>query len=275
MKYIVFDRNAKDIIKLLYSVDDSFTCENTLCMYSVLELKFEAVESDTELIFLDISMPEISPYIFDKFISSIDYGCKIVCMGMDVESGIADFIKRKAYRQVIEAKHPENRGDILEIFSKLETSKNSVDTDVHINNNIEIHTFGCFDIFVAGSPVIFKNRKSKELLALLVDMAGSVVTSEYAITRLWPGKIYDDNLAALFRMTLKSLRDTLKKNGIQHILNENRNARYIKNTGIYYDYFEFLSGNKEVISGFNGEYMCEYSWAEITLAKLSRIAGIF
>ena len=109
MKYIVFDRNAKDIIKLLYSVDDSFTCENTLCMYSVLELKFEAVESDTELIFLDISMPEISPYIFDKFISSIDYGCKIVCMGMDVESGIADFIKRKAYRQVIEAKHPENR----------------------------------------------------------------------------------------------------------------------------------------------------------------------
>ena len=75
-------------------------------MYSVLELKFEAVESDTELIFLDIYMPEISPYIFDKFISSIDYGCKIVCMGMDVESGIADFIKRKAYRQVIEAKMP-------------------------------------------------------------------------------------------------------------------------------------------------------------------------
>ena len=40
-------------------------------------------------------------------------------------------------------------------------------------------------MFVNNKPVIFKSEKSKELLALLVDKRGGVLTSREAISCLW------------------------------------------------------------------------------------------
>ena len=52
-------------------------------------------------------------------------------------------------------------------------------------HSVVIRTFGYFDVFVDGVPIAFRNKKSKELFALLVDRRGGFVTSEEAIGFLW------------------------------------------------------------------------------------------
>ena len=44
-----------------------------------------------------------------------------------------------------------------------------------------IRTFGYFDVFVEGKPIAFRNKKSKELLALLVDRRGVVKVADFGI----------------------------------------------------------------------------------------------
>ena len=53
------------------------------------------------------------------------------------------------------------------------------------NRTVSIRTFGYFDVFVGSTPIAFRNKKSKELFALLVDRKGGYVTSEEAISFLW------------------------------------------------------------------------------------------
>jgi len=43
---------------------------------------------------------------------------------------------------------------------------------------------------------------------------------------------------------------------------------------LYCDYFSFLAGAKEVRRNYRGEYMSQYSWAELTHAALDREMGI-
>lgn len=50
---------------------------------------------------------------------------------------------------------------------------------------VRIRTFGYFDVFVGEQPIAFRNEKSKELFALLVDRRGGFVSSEEAIGFLW------------------------------------------------------------------------------------------
>jgi two-component SAPR family response regulator len=113
--------------------------------------------------------------------------------------------------------------------------------------------------------------KPKELLALLVDRAGGTVASGLAITLLWEDKPDDDNTKALYRMTLKRLREILAAGGIDFILSAEGPAKHVRPETFTCDYLRFLSGDREAVAKYNGEYMSEYSWAEETNARLTNL----
>lgn len=132
-----------------------------------------------------------------------------------------------------------------------------------------IHTFGRFDIFIGEKAIHFSNKKSKELLALLVDRCGGSVSMEQVIDMLWEDRPYDSNTKALYRIALKNLRDTLAAAGCSDIMIEARNQRSLDTTKVACDYYDFLEG-KASKDLFDGEYMTDYAWGEYTLAKLMR-----
>ena len=113
----------------------------------------------------------------------------------------------------------------------------------------------------------------KELLALLVDFAGSSLTSEQAIDYLWENRPLDDRTKALMRMTAKRLREFLVKEKIDYILIEENGVRAIDIRCVDCDYYQILNGNKHAMKKYCGEYMVEYSWAETTNARLLEITG--
>jgi hypothetical protein len=142
-------------------------------------------------------------------------------------------------------------------------------SDVYIQTEgIFARTFGHFDLFVNGVPVIFSNAKEKELMALLIDRNGGTISPHEAISYLWEDETITDKLSTRYRKLAMTLKNTLAKYGIEHILINNRGVRSVNVSAITCDYYEMISGNEKYKSAFHNSYMMDYSWAEDTLATL-------
>lgn len=138
------------------------------------------------------------------------------------------------------------------------------------NKSIFIRTFGYFDVFINETPIYFSNKKSKELLAYLVDRMGNSVNNEQIINVLWEDACNEDRYQSRFRRVLKDLRDTLDHYNIKEILIERPNFRAVDTKKIDCDLYQWLNESTHKRQGFNGNYMTEYSWAEETLGYLMR-----
>ena len=127
-----------------------------------------------------------------------------------------------------------------------------------------IKTFGNFEVFVDGQPLLFEREKAKEMLAYLVDRGGSSVTTEQLAVVLWEGRPYDKTLKNYVSTVLGSLRRTLQKVGQEDILIKSRNHLSVNPDKIKCDAYDYEKGNMSAINSFRGEYMVNYSWAEFT-----------
>ena len=133
-----------------------------------------------------------------------------------------------------------------------------------------IRTFGYFDVFVGDKTVLFRNSKSKELLALLVDRRGGFVSSEEAIAFLWEDAVYDSVTLARYRKVALRLKNTLEEYGISDMIESVSGKRRIVTDRVKCDLYDYLSGKEEYSQLFKGSYLTNYSWAENTLAELTQ-----
>lgn len=78
---------------------------------------------------------------------------------------------------------------------------------------MRVQTFGGFEVFVDGSPLLFKRSKAKELLAYLVDRRGASVSNSDARTILWEDGVDSISQKSYFRTIVTELRAALKKSG--------------------------------------------------------------
>ncbi len=137
------------------------------------------------------------------------------------------------------------------------------------SRNIRIRTFGYFDVFVGDRPIAFSNKKSKELLALLVDRRGGYVTSEEAIGFLWEDEPANSVTFARYRKVALRLKNTLEEYGISDIIESKDGKRRIVAEKVGCDLYDYLSGKEEYSGLFKGSYLTNYSWGETTLGELS------
>lgn len=131
-----------------------------------------------------------------------------------------------------------------------------------------IRTFGYFDVFVEDKPIAFRNKKSKELLALLVDRKGGYLTSEEAISFLWEDEPVNAMTLSRYRKVALRLKNTLEEHGIPDIVEAVDGKRRIVMEKIKCDLYNYLSGKEECSQLFKGSYLTNYSWGEVTLGEL-------
>jgi two-component SAPR family response regulator len=125
-----------------------------------------------------------------------------------------------------------------------------------------VKTFGNFEVFVDGQPLVFEREKAKEMLAYLIDRAGSSVTTEQLAVALWEDRVYDNTLKNYISTILGSLRKTLRQVGKEDILIKSRNQLSVNTEKIKCDAYDYEKGIVSAINSFRGEYMVNYSWAE-------------
>lgn len=134
---------------------------------------------------------------------------------------------------------------------------------------VSIRTFGYFDVFVDGRPIAFRNKKSKELFALLVDRRGGFVSSQEAISFLWEEEPVNSVTLARYRKVALRLKNILEESGISHIVESVDGNRRIVVERVQCDLYDYLSGREEFSQLFKGNYLTNYSWGETTLAELT------
>lgn len=135
--------------------------------------------------------------------------------------------------------------------------------------SVSIRTFGYFDVFVDGKPIAFRNKKSKELFALLVDRKGGFVSSEEAIGFLWEDEPVNSVTLARYRKVALRLKNILEEYGISDVVETVDGKRRIVFERVQCDLYDYLTGKPEFSHLFKGSYLTNYSWGESTLAELT------
>lgn len=135
-------------------------------------------------------------------------------------------------------------------------------------DKLQVRCFGYFDVFYRGLPLIFQRRKTKELLAYLVDRKGAVCDAGELITALWEGEGDLTLRKSYLRALTTDLRRTLAEVGMEDVLIRCHNQWAVRTERLDCDYYHMLDGDMSAVNVYHGEYMLQYSWAELTGSHL-------
>ena len=116
---------------------------------------------------------------------------------------------------------------------------------------------------------MFKRQKAKELLAYLVDRMGAGVTMGELIAMLWEEGPDTHSRQSNLRNLISELKNTLAEAGTEDIILKSRNTISLDCDAVECDYFDFLRHIPYAVNRYRGEYMNQYSWAEMTTAEIS------
>lgn len=133
---------------------------------------------------------------------------------------------------------------------------------------IQVQCFGNFEVFTDNLPVNFKYSKTKELFAFLVDRKGALCTTGEIMSVLWEDdagkkRSYYSNLTADLIATLSAL-------GHEDAVVKHRGKLGIVPQKLDCDYYDWNKGIAYAVNAYRGEYMCQYSWAEMTLGEIEK-----
>lgn len=100
------------------------------------------------------------------------------------------------------------------------------------------------------------------MLAFLIDCHGASVTRKELAAVLFEDAAYTVKVQDYIKKIIKSLKDTLKNEGVQDILIISRNSYSVDTSKFSCDLYEYEKGLPDAIRRFNGEYMTGYEWGE-------------
>ena len=136
------------------------------------------------------------------------------------------------------------------------------------SEKLRICCFGHFEVFWHGKPLFFQRRQSKELLAFLVDREGRACSAEEIAAALWEDDVDMTAPKQRVRNLVSDLRATLREIGMEGLLIRERRQLALRLDLLDCDYYRMLSGDMSAVNAYGGEYMVDYSWAELTSGRL-------
>lgn len=127
---------------------------------------------------------------------------------------------------------------------------------------MRIQTFGNFEVYVDGMPLKFKYNKAKELLAYLVDRKGALCSLGEIASMLFEDDSRHHNYVKSIR---KDFLDTLNAHHLGHVITHPHGMLGLVTEYVDCDYYKWSRGMLDD-RAFTGQYMAQYSWAEVTSA---------
>ena len=254
MKAIVVDDEVYMLETLQEAVGASADIEQINAFTSCSAALAFAMENYIDIAFLDINMRGIGGLGLAEKLLELQPGCKIIfCTGYKEYAVSAFQLHVSGYLlKPITAEAVQKEIDYIKGIKATEKL-------------LTIKCFGNFEVLHNGKSLPFKRKKSKELLAVLVDRTGAGMTAKQICAILFPDHSDDSKNTAYFRQLILDLKATLRTVGAENVLCHETPYYRIDTDWISCDYLSYLDTGKP---NFHGEYMTQYSWAESTCAML-------
>ena len=227
-----------------------------------------------DVVFSDIEMPGISGLDFAVKFKQICPEAKIIFVTAYSQYALEAF-RLHVHGYILKPIMAERVKEELDHVLTDRTNKASVnvesitDTNKKDSEQLRVQCFGYFEVFWKGQPLMFGRRQTKELFAYLVDRKGSSCTAEEIATALWEDEDNMKNLKARIRILISDLRQTLKQIGQEELIIRRSGQIAIRREDIDCDYYRLLDGDMDAVNAFHGDYMLQYSWAEMTAGQLA------
>ncbi|MFN6432308.1 hypothetical protein EUCA11A_40020 [Eubacterium callanderi] len=257
LKTILVDNEPWQIKRLAAELEESDVFEVVGLFERASMALAYAEQNPVEFALLDIEMPGMNGIVLAEKLQILHPGIIIVFVTA-YSQYVLDALKIKADYLVLKPYSKEDVEDALSRARLLAPRQ---------QKRVFMRTFGSFEMFVDHNPVSFSSARAKELLAFLVDRRG-VVSSRDMLAAMWEEKPYNDSSLSLCRVTTARLRHELEEHQIEELLVESRRGRSLDESLFDCDYYKFLDEGSNAEFPFMGEYMSQYSWAEMTLAGL-------
>ena len=213
-----------------------------------------------DVCFCDIEMPGINGLEFALRLKQISPETKIIFVTAYSEYALEAF-RIHANGYILK---PINVVRVLEEIGEPEDSHNEASTEL-----LKVQCFGNFEVFWQGKPLLFNRKKTRELFAYLVDRKGAMCSSEEIATAVWEDDGDIKNTKTHIRVLISDLRKTLANIGQEDVVIRQRGQVGINTEKLDCDYYHMLEGDMNALNTFKGEYMSQYSWAEITAGQLT------
>ena len=217
-------------------------------------------EVKCEVAFLDIQMREISGMVLARKLKEIYPKVNIVFVtGYSQYANEAFSLHASGY-----VYKPVTADKIVNEMENLRNPVKWKDTGIFVN------TFGNFELIVKGEVVSFGREKSKEMLAYLVDKQGKSATRKELAAVLFEREDYSRATQNYLSKIVKELVTVLERVGAENMLKRGLNSYAVDPEAFFCDLYDYEKDNvtPDELNRFRGEYMKQYSWAEVTLARL-------
>ena len=257
---------------LLFAVDDEKpilegtkeilleACEGAEVMtFSRGDAALEAISQGKkpDVVFSDIEMPGLSGLEFAVRLKSLSPETKIVFVtGYDKYAVNAFKIKANGYLL-----KPISVEDVREELSYMPEPREA-DKD-----KLVVKCFGHFEVYCGGKSITFSRQKGKELLAYLICLNGATASRGEICANLFEDSSETKGYERL-KKAVQSLKKDLSKYGLSDVLIHSRNSYAVNTSLIDCDYYDYLRRKPESKNSYRGEFMSQYSWAEVYIYAL-------
>ena len=213
-----------------------------------------------DIVFSDIELPGMNGLDLAVRIKQLAPMTKIIFV-----TGYSQYAL-EAYRQHVNGYvlKPAEAEQIREQLDNIQPAA----TTAKAKGMLEVRCFGNFEVFWQGQPLLFERRQTKEMLAYLIDREGAACTAEEIISALWEDEPDLSAAKNRLRQLVNDMKKTLSGIGMEEVLIRRSGQIAIRRDLVDCDYFRMLDGDVQALNTFNGEYMKQYSWAEMTTGRL-------
>ena len=247
----------KDILKK--------TVPDATCYYfdSSLSALAKAREEEIDVAFLDVKMPELNGIDLGRYLTELNPYINLIYISEHTDYAYeamrihaSGYIKKPGTGTEVQSelkslRFPELRKKYKRVF---------------------IQTFGNFEIFVDKEPVEFKYKRTKEVVAILVNNRGAQTTNGEIVASLWEDDGDPEKKSSYLYNLRQDLQNTFSKLKLEGIILKQHGSMAIAKEKVDCDLFDWLENKASSKYAYTGDYMNQYSWAEDFHAELDEIA---
>lgn len=239
---------------------------NLMCFSSSLPALAAARKQEIDVAVIDAVLPELSGLDFGQYLQELYPTVNLIYLSAERELGF------DALRQHASGILPK---PIQEVELRREMRELRYPQTGKSKKRLFAQTFGNFELFVDGKPVVFKYTKTKEIVALLINNRGTQTTNGEIIASLWEDDGDPEKKGSYLSNLRQDLQNTFTRLKLNGLILKQRGSLAIATDRIECDLYDWLEKKQESKYQYLGDYMNQYSWPEVMHAQLDEIAWSF